>query len=127
MPPTKGPPDAARLDRIVAEARRAREEREKGYREQALRVLPWVCGRCARAFDRANVHLLTVHHKDHDHHHNPADGSNWELLGVYCHEDEHARELNAPGRDPGPPGGDGIEPATHRPFADLAALLKRRT
>jgi hypothetical protein len=126
MPPTKGPPDAARLDRIVAEARRAREEREKGYREQALRVLPWVCGRCARAFDRANVHLLTVHHKDHDHHHNPADGSNWELLCVYCHEDEHARELNAAGRDPGPPGGDGIEPATHRPFADLAALLRNR-
>ena len=126
MPPTKGPPDAARLDRIVAEARRAREAREKGYREQALRVLPWVCGRCARAFDRANVHLLTVHHKDHNHHHNPADGSNWELLCVYCHEDEHARELNAAGRDPGPPGGDGIEPATHRPFADLAALLKRR-
>jgi hypothetical protein len=34
--------------------------------------------------------------------------------------------LNAAGRDPGPPGGDGIEPATHRPFADLAALLKNR-
>ena len=96
MPTSKGSPDAARLDRIVAEARRAREEREQGYRERALRILPWICGRCAREFDRANVQLLTVHHKDHNHHHNPPDGSNWELLCVYCHEDEHARELNGP-------------------------------
>jgi 5-methylcytosine-specific restriction endonuclease McrA len=125
VPTSKGPPDAARLDRIVAEARRAREEREQGYRERALRILPWVCGRCAREFDRANVQLLTVHHKDHNHHHNPPDGSNWELLCVYCHEDEHARELNAAGREPSAPGGDAAPQATHRPFADLAALLKK--
>jgi len=125
VPTSKGPPDAARLDRIVAEARRAREEREQGYRERALRILPWICGRCAREFDRANVQLLTVHHKDHNHHHNPPDGSNWELLCVYCHEDEHARELNAAGREPAAPGGDAAQQATHRPFADLAALLKK--
>jgi len=28
-------PDHARLDRVVADARRAREEREQGYRAQA--------------------------------------------------------------------------------------------
>jgi 5-methylcytosine-specific restriction endonuclease McrA len=125
MPSGKGPPDTARLDRIVAEARRAREAREQGYRERALKILPWICGRCAREFDRSNLQLLTVHHKDGNHHHNPPDGSNWELLCVYCHEDEHARELIAAGRDPAAADRDRGETATHRPFADLAAMLKR--
>jgi cytochrome c553 len=34
-----------------------------------------------------------VHHKDGNHLNNPPDGSNWENLCVYCHEDEHTREL----------------------------------
>ena len=33
-------PDHARLDRVVAEARRAREQREQGYRERALKIYP---------------------------------------------------------------------------------------
>ncbi|MDP2156587.1 MAG: HNH endonuclease, partial [Nitrospirota bacterium] len=36
-------------------------------------------------------HLLTVHHRDGNHKKNPSDGSNWENLCVYCHEDEHSR------------------------------------
>jgi len=74
---------------LVASARKSRDEREKGYREQSLKLHPWVCARCGKEFTRANLHLLTVHHKDHDHDHNPADGSNWENLCVYCHEAEH--------------------------------------
>ncbi len=124
MPTRDGKPDEARLDRIVAEARRASDERAKGYREQALKLFPWICGRCAREFDRTNVHQLTVHHRDHDHHNNPADGSNWELLCVYCHDNEHSRELEAAA---GHGGGDETTPgATHRPFADLARRLKVR-
>ena len=123
MPDKRGPPDAARLDRIVADARRAREAREKTYREQALKLFPWICGRCAREFDRSNVHQLTVHHKDHDHDNNPPDGSNWELLCVYCHDNEHSRELEAAARR-GSAEGDAPQGATHRPFADLAKLLK---
>lgn len=84
--------DTAKLDRISAQARRAAEERSRGYREQALKLFPWVCGRCGREFTRANVRELTVHHKDHDHDNNPADGSNWENLCVYCHDDIHSRE-----------------------------------
>ena len=44
--------DAAsnRADEAVARARRAREEREQGYRERALKMYPWVCGRCGREF-----------------------------------------------------------------------------
>jgi hypothetical protein len=125
MPTRDGKPDPARLDRIVAEARRASDERAKGYREQALKLLPWICGRCAREFDRATVHQLTVHHRDHDHHNNPPDGSNWELLCVYCHDNEHSRELEAAAR-PAAAEVDRAAGATHRPFADLAALLKGR-
>jgi hypothetical protein len=123
MPTTRGPPDSARLDRIVADARRARDARENTYREQALKLYPWICGRCAREFDRANVQQLTVHHKDHNHDHNPPDGSNWELLCVYCHDNEHSRELEAEARR-GAADGDTSPSAKHRPFADLAKLLK---
>jgi hypothetical protein len=40
--------DPNKLDRIVAEARRTAAKREQGYREQALRIYPWICGRCGR-------------------------------------------------------------------------------
>jgi hypothetical protein len=47
--------DQAYLDRIVAEARHAREERAQGYRERALKVYPWVCGRRGREFTHASL------------------------------------------------------------------------
>jgi len=65
---------------------------------------------------------LTVHHKDHNHNHNPPDGSNWELLCIYCHENEHARQRDAEGRGH---VADNHTPATHQPFAALAGLLKK--
>ena len=61
------------------------------YREQSLRIHGLICARCGREFDEKNRHLLTVHHRDGNHHNNPADGSNWENLCVYCHEDTHSR------------------------------------
>ena len=120
-----GPPDPARLDRIVADARRARDTREKTYRDQALKLFPWICGRCTREFDRSTVHQLTVHHKDHNHDHNPSDGSNWELLCVYCHDNEHSRELEAAALR-GSADEARTQSATYRPFADLAQRLKDR-
>jgi hypothetical protein len=116
-------PDHARLDRVVAEARRVSEERERGYRARALKLFPWICGRCAREFDHGNVHELTVHHKDHDHDNNPPDGSNWELLCVYCHDNEHQRFVEAPRA--ASRGDEAVQAATHTPFAGLASLLKR--
>jgi len=93
--PQKDPAEAnEKLDRIVAEARKRRDERERGYREQALKLYPWVCGRCGREFTRENLRELTVHHRDHDHDNNPPDGSNWELLCLYCHDNEHRRYLD---------------------------------
>ncbi|MCG6535391.1 MAG: YajD family HNH nuclease [Syntrophales bacterium LBB04] len=63
------------------------------YREKSLLIHGLVCARCGRGFDHLNRHLLTVHHKDGNHHNNPADGSNWENLCVYCHENEHSRGI----------------------------------
>ncbi len=124
MGSNKTPPDTDRLDRIVAEARRSREQRERGYREQALKIYPWVCALCGREFTRKSLHQLTVHHKDHDHNNNPPDGSNWELLCLYCHDNEHSRYLDAEWYGEEPTGGEKQPPATHRPFSDLQALLK---
>ena len=114
-------PGPDKLDRLVAEARRAREERERGYRDQALKLFPHVCVRCGREFEGAALRMLTVHHKDGNHDNNPPDGGNWELLCVYCHENEHARVLDQAGRDIRSEEG---ERATHRPFEGLEALLR---
>jgi len=124
MPAKSQPPDNARLDRVVAEARRNRDGREQSYRAQALKLYPWICGRCAREFDASNVRELTVHHRDHNHDNNPADGSNWELLCVYCHDNEHSRHLEAARNATA--SADAPPPATHQPFANLADLLKGR-
>ena len=114
-----------KLDRLVAEARQAADAREQGYREQALKIYPWVCGRCARTFTRANLRELTVHHRDHNHQNNPSDGSNWELLCLYCHDNEHQRQLEAAGGIDNSSAAKNV--ATHSPFADLKALLTTRT
>jgi hypothetical protein len=125
MPSKKPTPDKDKLDQIVAAARREREQREQGYREQALKLYPWICGRCSREFTRANLHELTVHHRDHNHDNNPPDGSNWELLCLYCHDNEHARYLDEPVA--GGAGGKSEPAATHSPFANLKDLLDRKS
>jgi hypothetical protein len=114
--------DGDKLDRVVAEARKAREARERDYRERALKLYPWICGRCGRTFTRENLHELTVHHRNHDHDFNPPDGSNWELLCLYCHDNEHQRQLEAQQASVGKAASAS---ATHRPFEALAELLKR--
>jgi len=116
------PTNPERLDHLVAAARKQRELRASSYREQALKLFPWICGRCGREFSGARLRELTVHHKDHNHDNNPADGSNWELLCLYCHENEHARLLDESvrGRDSRTQAA-----ATFNPFADLKTLLQK--
>ncbi|MBI4689011.1 MAG: HNH nuclease family protein [Nitrospirae bacterium] len=63
------------------------------YRERSLKIHGLICAKCGREFDFKNRHLLTVHHKDSNYRNNPADGSNWENLCIYCHDDEHSRGL----------------------------------
>jgi hypothetical protein len=113
-------------DPIVAEARRQRAEREKSYRGQALKMYPWICARCGREFSGKNLRELTVHHKDHNHDNNPPDGSNWELLCLYCHDNEHARQQVADASGKVTPGREHQSSATFKPFADLEKLLKRK-
>ena len=126
MPSKKTPSDKDRLDQIIAEARHKRELQEKTYRERALKMYPWICARCGREFGGKKLRELTVHHKDHDHDNNPADGSNWELLCLYCHDNEHERYKVADAYGAATPGGEREPPSTYRPFADLEALLKRK-
>jgi 5-methylcytosine-specific restriction endonuclease McrA len=96
------------------------------YRERALKILPWVCASCGRDFTGKNLRELTVHHKDHNYRNNPPDGSNWELLCIYCHDNEHSRSLDAewlPAKDRDTDRG---ATATHTPFAGLKNLQGKK-
>ena len=110
-----------KLDKAVVDAIRARDTREQGYRAQSLKIHPWVCGRCGREFNEKNLYELTVHHKDHNHDNNPPDGSNWENLCIYCHDNEHARLVDPQIVDT--QSEQRSSTATHKPFSDLAKLL----
>ena len=109
-------------ERVRAEQLEYNARRAKGYREQAIKLYPWICGRCAREFNRAGLSELTVHHVDHNHDNNPADGSNWELLCIYCHDEEHTKYENlvryGSSKEAAPAA------ATHNPFADLKAKMQ---
>jgi len=96
-------------------------------RAQALKLYPWICARCGREFSGKKLRELTVHHKDHNHDYNPPDGSNWELLCLYCHENEHARQQVADAYGEATPGEEREPPATYRPFAEIEELLQRKT
>ncbi|OPY13263.1 MAG: hypothetical protein A4E66_00832 [Syntrophus sp. PtaB.Bin001] len=90
-----GKGDTARSPEDVVRELKLEARRPSGedYREKSLSIHGLVCARCGREFDEINRHLLTVHHKDGNHNYNPPDGSNWENLCVYCHEDVHSRGL----------------------------------
>ena len=112
-----------RLDQVVIDARRNADKRLAGYRAQALKLYPWVCGRCTRTFDHSNLQLLEVHHKNSNHDDNPPDGSNWELLCTYCHEHEHSKLKDGAGRTN--VGGESSS-ATFNPFAELKAKMEAK-
>ncbi len=114
-----------RLSDVVSQAVRDRKNRENTYRERALKLYDHVCGRCGREFEGKRLRELTVHHRDHNHDNNPPDGSNWELLCIYCHENEHSRDLVQDAYSGGPSDEEPDEALTHKPFAGLEALLKK--
>ncbi len=123
------PPKA--LDEMIAVAKEDRRQQEKSYRGRALKMFPWICARCGREFSGKKVRELTVHHKDHDHDNNPPDGSNWELLCIYCHENEHARDQVAEWYDhntPDRPNSTEMKDkgSGNHPFAGLADMLNKK-
>ncbi|MBC8419780.1 MAG: HNH nuclease family protein [Desulfobacterales bacterium] len=122
--PQRGKTKPEKIDDVVARARQAQKTLEQSYREQSLKIHPWICARCGREFTNRNVHGLTVHHKDHNHDNNPPAGSNWENLCIYCHDNEHRRHLDyleGNGIQVGDEENSGL---THNPFANLKGLFK---
>jgi len=114
------------VDPLVAEFRRKKAQEQGSYRARALKLLPHICAHCGREFEGRRLRELTVHHKDVDPTNNPLDGSNWELLCLYCHDNEHARDSAADAL-----AGDSATPEAgttglQRPFAGLADLLKEK-
>ncbi len=122
MTSNKKPLDTERLDRVVSDIQR---DWKQTYRERALKLFPWICASCGREFSGKRIRELTVHHKDHNHDNNPPDGSNWELLCLYCHDNEHSRNRDEAAYGGVTPGEKG-ESSTYKPFADLASILKTR-
>ena len=120
----KGRAEMENKRRVFEDLRRVHAERQKGYRAQALQLFPWICARCGREFSAQRVAELTVHHKDHNHDNNPPDGSNWELLCVYCHENEHSRQAVADSYQEAQAASQPPPVSTHRPFANLREILK---
>ncbi|HEC96700.1 MAG TPA: HNH nuclease family protein [Nitrospirae bacterium] len=89
-------PEKINSNKSVADIVRELKEQSSpagSYRERSLKIHGLICAKCAREFDHKDRHLLTVHHKDGNPGNNPPNGSNWENLCVYCHEDEHSRGL----------------------------------
>jgi hypothetical protein len=125
MPIKKTQESIDNADRLAAEARR-RQLRDLTYRERALKLYPWICAGCGREFSGRKLRELTVHHKDHNHENNPPDGSNWELLCLYCHDNEHERHSVAETYGEMEPGGEREPAATYSPFAALESLLKKK-
>jgi 5-methylcytosine-specific restriction endonuclease McrA len=113
-------------EEIIAQARRNRDLRENGYREQALKIYPSICARCGREFAGKKLKELTVHHKDHNHDNNPLDGSNWELLCLYCHDNEHQEYSDVETFGKTAPSSATAPTVTHKPFATLEELLKKK-
>ena len=111
-------------NQIVAEMRQEEQQRQAGYRERALKLFAHVCGRCGRDFEGKKVRELTVHHIDHNHDNNPQNGSNWELLCIYCHDHEHTRGVQEARMEGDRDGPQESEKLSHSPFAALAKKME---
>jgi len=97
VPPNRRPREVKLPSREEADAllkkMRGDVEKNENYRTKSLRIHGAICAKCGREFYVSNLNLLTVHHRDGNHHNNPPDGSNWENLCIHCHDDEHSRDL----------------------------------
>ena len=109
----------------LAELRRDVAQRKASYREKALTLLPHLCASCGREFSIKRLKELTVHHKDHNHENNHPDGSNWELLCIYCHDHEHEKRLDAKHINAGAATEKPEESKFASPFEGLDSLMEQ--
>lgn len=123
MSPGKMTPDDARKAQLLADLRRDHALRQKSYREQALKLFPHLCAQCGRELSGKRLRELTVHHKDHDYKNNPPDGSNWELLCLYCHDHEHEKDKLSGYYEGTAPDDKRPAPSIFKPFEGLDGLL----
>jgi len=49
-------PNNNELEHILGEARQLRVRRGNLYRDQALKILPWICAWCGREFTSKKLH-----------------------------------------------------------------------
>jgi len=116
--------DSEEHSQFLKKLQRDVEIRQKSYRERALKIYPHVCASCGREFSGKRLRELTVHHKDHNHENNPNDGSNWELLCLYCHDHEHEKyKMKGYGGGREDPDSQ-MRPSIFTPFEGLDKLLK---
>jgi len=123
MKPRKTPPTPERKAQILEMLRQQTATREQGYRDRALQILPHVCASCGREFEGKRLRELTVHHKDHNWKNNPPDGSNWELLCLFCHDHEHEKYKMAGYVGGAGPESEGYAPSIFSPFEGLDKLI----
>ncbi len=109
---------------ILEQLRRSVSQREAGYRGRALAMSPHICASCGREFEGKRLKELTVHHKDHNHDNNPPDGSNWELLCIYCHDHEHEKNLMAGHGGGGDGQQDVTEPSIFNQLEGLDSIMR---
>ncbi|NQT93045.1 MAG: HNH nuclease family protein [Lentisphaerae bacterium] len=109
--------------KTLAKLRHDVAQRKASYRAKALVLLPHICGSCAREFSGKRLKELTVHHKDHNPNNNPSDGSNWELLCLYCHDHEHAKQLDAKYGNASSQSVSPDEPGFASPFEKLESSM----
>lgn len=121
----KKPMSEAERARQLAELRRDVAKRKTGYREKALAMFPHLCASCGREFATKHLKELTVHHKDHDHDNNPQDGSNWELLCIYCHDHEHEKLIDAKHINAGATSEKAEGSKFANPFENLDSLMEK--
>jgi hypothetical protein len=114
------PLDDQQRAKLLAALRRDTALRQQSYRARALALFPHICARCGRELAGKRLRELTVHHKDHNHNNNPPDGSNWELLCLYCHDHEHEKYLMA---GHGTSADGGLSPSIFKPLEGLDVLL----
>ncbi len=125
MSPQRKKISPERQAEIIAELRRDQALKQKSYRDRALRIYPHICARCGREFSGKRLRELTVHHKDHNHKNNPTDGTNWELLCLYCHDHEHEKQRIAGCYNQSIPDDKDSLPSIFEQFKNLDTLLNQ--
>lgn len=79
----------SKFDCVVVDVCCVVEQCGYGYCDCVLKMYLWICGCCVCEFDCSNVQQFIVYYCNYNYDDNFVDGSNWELLCVYCYDNEY--------------------------------------